>query len=166
MEWIKALRGSVVGLDTAPLIYFIEESPVYLASLRAFFGAVDQGEFTVVTSVLTLTEVLVHPLRQGNHRLAEDYRRILLQADHISTLAVSEAIAEEAAQLRAQHNLRTPDAIHLATAITSGASSFITNDVRLGGLPIPKILVQPLHEPGVEFGLDAFALVFGLLWNE
>jgi hypothetical protein len=28
MEWVDGLRGSVVGLDTAPLIYFIEENPI------------------------------------------------------------------------------------------------------------------------------------------
>ena len=141
MEWIKALRGSVVGLDTAPLIYLIEESPLYLPALRAFFAAANQGEFKVVTSVLTLTEVLVHPLRRGNPRLVDEYRRILLNASHIDTLPVSKAIAEEAARLRAVHNLRTPDAVQLATAITAGASSFLTNDARLAGLPEPKILL-------------------------
>ena len=61
MEWIEALRGSVVGLDTAPLIYFIEENPTYLPVVRPFFEAVDQGEFRVVTLVLTLTEVWYIP---------------------------------------------------------------------------------------------------------
>src|SRR5437764_9547125 len=70
MEWIEALRGTVVGLDTAPLIYFIEENPSYLHVVRPFFEAVDRGEFRVITSILTLTEVLVHPLRQGDHELA------------------------------------------------------------------------------------------------
>ena len=63
MEWIRALRGSVVGLDTAPLIYLIEENSIYLRVVRSFFEAADQGEFQIVTSMLTLTEVLVHPLR-------------------------------------------------------------------------------------------------------
>src|SRR5437588_10407793 len=103
MEWIEALRGSVVGLDTAPLIYFIEENPVYLPVVRPFFEAVDQGQFRVVTSVLTLTEVLVHPLRQGNLQLADQYRRILLHASQVLTVPVSETIAEEAAQLRGKH---------------------------------------------------------------
>ncbi len=80
MEWLKALSGLVVGLDTAPLIYFIEENHVYLPLVRPFFEAVDRGEFQVVTSVLTLTEVLVHPLRRGDHRLAEQHRQILLHA--------------------------------------------------------------------------------------
>lgn len=77
MEWIEALRGTIVGLETAPLIYFIEENPTYLPIVRPFFEAVDRGELRVAASVLTLTEVLVHPLRQGDHKLADQYRRIL-----------------------------------------------------------------------------------------
>src|ERR1700722_16700428 len=106
MEWIEALRGKVVGLDTAPLIYLIEENATYLPVVRPFFEAVDRGEFRVVTSIVTLTEVLVHPMRHGDHELAEQYRRILLHANQITTVPVSEKIAEEAAQLRATHGLR------------------------------------------------------------
>jgi predicted nucleic acid-binding protein len=141
MEWIEALRGSIIGLDTAPLIYLIEESPIYLPALRPFFGALSQGEFTAVTSVLTLTEVLVHPFRRENYELAEEYRRIPLHASHINTIPVSGAIAEEAARLRAKHNFRTPDAIQLATAIVSGASTFLTIDGGLAELTTPKVLV-------------------------
>ena len=142
MEWIETLRGAIVGLDTAPLIYFIEENPTYLPIVRRFFEAVDRGEFRAVTSVLTLTEVLIHPLRHGDHNLADQYRRILLHASQVMTVPVSEAIAEEAAQqLRAKHGLRTPDAIQLATAIRSGAASFLTNDSRLPTLIPLNILV-------------------------
>jgi predicted nucleic acid-binding protein len=141
MEWVDALRGSVVGLDTAPLIYFIEENPLYLPHLRAFFDAVDQGHLRVVTSILTLVEVLIHPLRLGNSQIANQYRQILLHARNVETLPVSAAIAEAAARLRAKHNLRTPDSIQIATAITAGATSFLTNDVQLAGEWIPHILV-------------------------
>lgn len=149
MEWVDALRGSIVGLDTAPLIYFIEENPLYLSPLRAFFDAADQGHFRIVTSILTLTEVLIHPLRQGNSPLANEYRRILLRANNVETLPVSALIAEEAARLRAKHNLRTPDSIQIATAVTAGATSFLTNDIRLTGHWIPNILVlkQLVMEP-------------------
>jgi len=37
VEWIDALRGSTVGLDTGPLIYYIEEHPAFLAKTRPFF---------------------------------------------------------------------------------------------------------------------------------
>jgi predicted nucleic acid-binding protein len=141
MEWLEALRGTVVGLDTAPLIYLIEENSTYLPFVRPFFEAVDRGEFRVTTSVLTLTEVLVHPMRHGDQELADQYRQILLHASEVKTVPVSEMIAEEAAQLRARHGLRTPDAIQLATAIHSGASSFLTNDSRLPGFASLNVLV-------------------------
>jgi predicted nucleic acid-binding protein len=141
MEWLNALRGTVVGLDTAPLIYFIEENLLYLPLVRPFFEAADHGEIQVVTSVLTLTEVLVHPLRRGDHNLADQYRRNLLHARHVTTLPISDVIAEAAADLRGQHGLRTPDAIQLATAINAGATSFLRNDIRLPTLSTIRILV-------------------------
>ncbi|MEQ8465894.1 MAG: hypothetical protein RIC07_20345 [Coleofasciculus sp. E1-EBD-02] len=49
MEWIAQLQGQVVGLDSAPLIYFIEENPTYLEMTDAFFEAMVRGEFRVVT---------------------------------------------------------------------------------------------------------------------
>lgn len=141
MEWVTALRGKVVGLDTTPLIYFIEENPAYLPIMLPFFAAVDRGEFTIVTSIVTLLEVLVHPFRHGNTQLAQRYRDILLNAKGLTTISLSQDIAEEAARLRARYNLRTPDAIQMATAVHNGASFFLTNDSRLPPLPNLQVLV-------------------------
>jgi len=140
MEWVDELSGSLVCVDTAPFIYFIEENPLYLPHLRAFFSAVERGHVRVVTSILTLTEVLIHPLRQGNTQLADHYRRILLRARYVETLAVSPQIADVAARIRAEYNLRTPDALQIATAIVSGAPTFLTNDAQLAGPWLPRVL--------------------------
>jgi len=78
VEWIDDLQGKTAGLDTAPLIYFIEENPAYIETVKPFFEAMDRGEFLVVTSTVTLLEVLVHPLRSNNRELATEYRDILL----------------------------------------------------------------------------------------
>ena len=141
MEWVTALQGQVVGLDTTPLIYFIEENPTYLETIRPFFVGMDRGEFRVVTSTVTLLEVLVHPFRRGERALAQQYRDILLGAEGLTTLSLSQDIAEEAARLRASHNIRTPDAIQMATALRAGASRFLTNDARLPSLPELQVLV-------------------------
>lgn len=141
MEWIAQLQGYVVGLDSAPLIYFIEQNPTYLEMMRLFFRTLNQGEFRAVTSVVTLPEVLVYPLRQGNTTLAQQYRDILFNAEGLTTIQVSPDIAEVAAQLRAIHNLRTPDAVQMATANCEGASFFLTNDARLPSLPGLEVLV-------------------------
>jgi len=141
MEWLATLQGEVVGLDTTPLIYFIEENPIYLEMVRSFFEAMDRREFSVVTSMVTLLEVLVHPFRRGDAALAQQYRDILLSAAGLTTIALSRDIAEEAARLRATSNIRTPDAIQMATAIQEGASFFLTNDARLPSLPELTVLV-------------------------
>jgi len=143
--WIENLRGKIVGLDTSPLIYFIEEDPTYLEKIRPFFVAMDRGEFRVVTSVVTLLEVLVHPFRYGDTALAQEYREILLNAENLTTLLLSHEIAEEAARLRAEHNIRTPDAIQMATAIHEGASFFLTNDARLPALPTLQAALPTLQ---------------------
>lgn len=139
MEWINELRGKTIGLDTAPLIYFIEENPTYIETVRHFFEAMEKGSFMVVTSTITLLEVLVHPLRNNNRDLATEYRDILL-GSKLTTLEVSSSIAEQAARLRADYNMRTPDAIQLSAAITAGATHFLTNDIRLPEMPSIRIL--------------------------
>lgn len=139
MEWINALKGKTVGLDTAPLIYFIEENPTYIETVRLFFEAMDRGSFLVVTSTVTLLEVLVHPLRSNNRELAAEYRDILLNS-RLVTLEVSNAIAEQAAQLRATHNIRTPDAIQISAALDAGATHSFTNDIRLPDIPSLQII--------------------------
>jgi predicted nucleic acid-binding protein len=140
VEWIDSLRDTIVGLDTAPFIYFIEEHPVWLPRIQPFFHALDRGLFRAVTSTVTLTEVLVHPFRRSQGVLVEQYRQILLSARNLTTMPVTAVIAEQAAELRARHNLRTPDAIQLATAIHAKAGSFLTNDKEIS-LPVPLRII-------------------------
>ncbi|MBL0380479.1 MAG: hypothetical protein N839_0018230 [Desulfofustis sp. PB-SRB1] len=54
MEWVTNLKGKTIGLDTAPLIYFVQEHPTYLEAILSFFEAVERGEVTAVTSTVTL----------------------------------------------------------------------------------------------------------------
>jgi len=109
--------------------------------IKPFFEAAERNEFRIVTSFVTLVEVLVHPLREGRPELAEEYRDILLRSPALTAIPLDEGIAEEAAELRARHNLRTPDAIQIATAIRSGASWFLTNDAALANLSEISVLV-------------------------
>lgn len=134
MEWLVPLRGSIVALDTAPIIYFIEARSPYDSLARPFFEALDAGEFQAITSILTLTEVLVHPLRANDSELAAKYRETLLHAGNLSVFPLTEDIAEEAARVRATTNLRVPDAIQWATATRHGAMFFLTNDRKFSKL--------------------------------
>lgn len=140
MEWVNSLRGKVVALDTAPVIYFIEKHPLYVDMMRSFFQAVTKGECAAMTSILTLLEGLVIPIRQHDTNLAREYYNLLFKTD-ITTISLFPSIAEEAARLRAFYNIRTPDSIQIATAISGRASFFLTNDTHLPSLSNLKTLV-------------------------
>jgi predicted nucleic acid-binding protein len=139
VNWIEALSDKIVALDSSPLIYFIERQPVFFEQVWPFFEAVERRDFTVLTSVVTLTEVLVHPLRHGYLGRVNAYHNFFAQ--YLPSIQVSPEIAETAAHLRAEYNLRTPDAIQVATAITHKADYFLTNDARLGRIKQIEVLV-------------------------
>ena len=73
MDWVDALHGKTVALDTAPFIYFIERDAEFISLVRPFFLAVHEGRIRVVTSVVTLMEVLVKPLRQHRYEIIKEY---------------------------------------------------------------------------------------------
>ena len=128
MELNRLVKGKSVFLDTAPLIYFIEKNRRYHDILKPVISQIDALETEGITSTITLLEVLVHPLREGNHRLADKYKAILLSSNGLLTYEISHAISEQAALFRAQHGLRTPDAIQLATATIHKADYFLTDN--------------------------------------
>lgn len=130
MDWLDRFYGKIIGLDTAPLIYFIEEDS-YFDLVSLFFETLSEGNLRAVTSTITLLEVLVQPYRCGDKDLAEKYREILLYSDNLLTFPVSNEIADKAAELRAKYKIRTPDAIQVATALHGEASIYLTNDKNL-----------------------------------
>ncbi len=141
MAWLEDIRGKTVGLDTAPLIYYVERNSTYVDTVRPFFDALTAGEFRVETSALTLAEVLVLPLRRREAALVERYRDILLNTPMLAIRPVSREIAEGAAAIRAAYRrVRTPDAVQLATALSGGAEFFLTNDADIPDLPDLQML--------------------------
>ncbi|MBS1530497.1 MAG: type II toxin-antitoxin system VapC family toxin [Bacteroidetes bacterium] len=128
---ITDFRNKTVFLDTAPLIYFIEGHSQYQQHLKHIFEMNDEGGFRFITSSITLLEVLVKPLRENQTELADQYKNILLTASGIEIFDITNVLAIKAAEFRAKYNLRTPDALQVATAIENKADYFLTNDVRL-----------------------------------
>lgn len=128
---INDFAGKKIFLDTAPLIYFIEGNSVHQQILTKLFEMNDKGAFVFITSTITLLEVLVKPLQEGQTKIAKKYKEILTQATGIELLETTSAIAEQAAQLRAKYKLKTPDSIQLATSLQNDADFFLTNDTRL-----------------------------------
>jgi len=130
-----------LGLDTAPIIYFVEASPQYHAHCSPFFDQIDNQAIEAFTSVILLTETLVHPLRNSDVYRLSAFRSLLLATQGISTVSLTITVAERAAQLRAVYNLRTPDTIQVATALAIGCDAFLTNDINLKRVTELRVIV-------------------------
>jgi len=128
-EVSELLRGQrVIALDTCVWIYHIEEHPDYKAITTAILAAVAKGRCRGIVSELTLMELVVAPFKQSRQDVADEYEALLSHFPHLDLIPISRSILLGAANLRAEHGIRTPDAIILATALQSEASLVIGND--------------------------------------
>ena len=117
-----------VYIDTVTVIYAIEQAPTYGVLLNPLWNSLQAGNLEIFTSELTLMETLIMPMRNSDTFLIDAYER-LLRSPQMQLLPINQIILKEAARLRAiTSSLRTPDAIHAATAIASGCAQFLTND--------------------------------------
>lgn len=140
MGLIDDLPAGAVALDTPAFIYFIEQHPRFSPVIAPLFREADERRRELITSALTLLEVLVVPYRAGNRALAERYEALLTQARGLRIIDLTRDALRAAAQLRAATGVRTPDALQLAAALVTGCTSFVTNDRRLPAVPGLRIL--------------------------
>ena len=134
--------SGLVYLDANPIIYTVEKHPVYGPLLEPLWRAAQAKTIEVVTS-----ELAVGPLKSGNKPLERDYEQALLGTD-MRLLPITQPILREAAQLRATTKLKTPDALHAATARQAGCVLFVTNDVGFRGVPsLPLAILDDVMTP-------------------
>jgi len=137
----EELGPGPTALDTAVFIYYLEENDTFLPLVAPIFAEVAAGRRQVVTSSLTLLEVLVVPYRTGNLSLAGRYEACLSRSRGVRLLDIGREHLRIAAQLRALHpGVRTPDALQLAAALAGGCTGFVTNDRDLPAVPGLKVM--------------------------
>jgi len=123
--------GSQVLLDTVAIIYFLEHDGPRQQLAADILTRIEQGKLKGVISSLALTELLVPTYRAGDTSQARKLANLLRNFHNLEMVPLTDEIAMEAARLRAMHGLRTPDAIHAATAMACKADGILTNDKRL-----------------------------------
>jgi predicted nucleic acid-binding protein len=126
-----------VYVDTNTVIYAVEKIEPYASLLQPLWTKANSGELNIVTSELTWLETLTKPICDGNATLEKVFRAFL-SAREISLIPATLSIWEQAARLRGL-GLKTPDALHAATALASGCTTFLTNDAgfqRVSSLPV------------------------------
>lgn len=141
-RWQKAFGGiTYIGIDTSPFIYLLEVHPLYLSLAAQLFDRIEAGELSATTSTITVAEVSVRPLRLHRYDLHQQYLDLLLNTANLDVLPVSFQVAQTAAELRAQYNVRLPDALQLAAAIIAKCEAFVTNDRALRHVTAIPVLV-------------------------
>ena len=137
-----ALKGvSRLAIDTAPFIYFVERTAPYVDTMREIFKQINDGDLLGYSSVITLAEVLVLPIRTENIELASQYRRILTKSRYFILQEITPGVAERAAALRAKYNVKAPDALQVASALEVGCEAFLTHDFGLRRILDLKIII-------------------------
>jgi predicted nucleic acid-binding protein len=118
-------EGALLLLDSPPIIYFLEEHPIFAARFQPVFEAHRAGAVRFATTTITLAEVLTGPLQAGEETLARRYRSVL---ESWRVIDLTADIAESAARLRASLRLKLADAVQAASALAVNADALVTHD--------------------------------------
>lgn len=121
-------RHKIIAVDTSIFIYHFEENSSYVGLTTLVLDRIQSGKSRGIASELTLHEILVRPLKLELQEVADEYELLLSNFPNLTLFPVTRPILLKAADLRATHNFRTPDAIIIATALINRATLLITND--------------------------------------
>jgi predicted nucleic acid-binding protein len=124
--------------DTNVFVYLIEDHPVYGQRVDDIRREMLKRNDRLLTSTVTIGEILVKPLSRGDRALAKQYRQ-LFTSPEISVSSFDLDAAEAYAIIRQDRTITPPDAIQLACAAAAQVDLFITNDSRLRRKNVPGI---------------------------
>lgn len=124
----RLAKHTIVGLDTSIFIYHFEAHPKYLPLTTSVLSGVQSGQYNGVTSVIALMELTVQPWKLQKREIAQQYEGLLAYFPNLTLADITRDVARQAAQLRAQYNLRSADALQAASGLVHQATAFVTND--------------------------------------
>ena len=102
---VGALPHGRVTVDSAPIIYFLEDHPRFASRYAPFFQRAEAGDYQLVIATVTLAEVLTGPLRTGDEALAQHYRRTLTTPPTWRLADLTASVALGAADRQGQSRL-------------------------------------------------------------
>lgn len=129
---------SRVYWDSMLFVYWLEDNPQFARRVAAIHARMQERNDELITSAVTLGEVLAGVYRKGPSSRVDDVRRTLLSI--LSTVVpFTVDTADHYARIRGSTRITSPDAIHLACAASAKTDLFLTNDKNLVGKVIPGI---------------------------
>jgi predicted nucleic acid-binding protein len=131
-DFCRTLRSyQVLGLDTMIFVYHFEDHPAFAPLTEPLFEAIDRGEILAELSVLLAGEVLAGAKKAADNEMLLRYGHIFSEFPNLTLHDADMRVMEKMSDLRVAYGLKTPDAIHVATALLHGAQAFVTNDAEL-----------------------------------
>ena len=131
----------MVCLDTNILAYFVEQNKEFYRAVQKELRSLKAAKEQACITFLTLAELLVRPIKEGDGGLIDFYHQIennlpvkIIYPDEQSILTT--------AKLRAKYGIKMPDAINIATALACKCNTFLTNDAALK--KVSEIRIKPL----------------------
>lgn len=120
-----------IFIDTAPIIYYLENSSLYMELIKKFFKECLEENVQFVTSAITIEEYLTFPYISGKVELIDNFKRFIKYMN-MEIVSIDSNIAEQGAVIRGQYkSFKAMDALQIASAIASGCDMFFTNDKQL-----------------------------------
>lgn len=138
LDWAALPDGALLLVDSAPLIYHLENNAQYAHRFAGLFEAAAAGRVRLALSTVTMAEVLTGPYKHGRDALARQIETALLEH---SVHPLTASIAVASARLRARYRLRLPDAVQLATALEINAHALVTHDRDYSNVQDVRILM-------------------------
>jgi uncharacterized protein len=120
----------IAYLDANIVIYLVEQHAIWGPKVVASLAGLKSAGYDIATSDASRLECLVVPYRINDTALVSDYAKFLADSS-VRVFPLTPAVCERAARIRAAHNSKPPDALHLAAALENGCDLFVTNDAQL-----------------------------------
>jgi predicted nucleic acid-binding protein len=135
-----------IYLDTNAYVYFLEDNPQFADQIDEIFKTCLEQDIQIFASCLISTELLVAPFKEGRKDLVALYQNLERQIPNLNLVTYNQQIAVKSAYLRAKYDIKTPDAIHIATAWHYEVEAFYTGDQKLKKVTeVPIRLIRPNH---------------------
>jgi uncharacterized protein len=124
--------------DTNVFIYLFEQNPEWSPRVVEFRKKMASRGDELLTSWLTVGEILTKPKEVGNTMLEKSYLNFFTSAA-VELVPFELEAAKRYADIRSRERVRPADAMQLACAAAAGTDLFVTNDSRLSGLAISGV---------------------------
>lgn len=132
----------LIYCDSVILIYFFDHTGPFQVRAAARMSTLRAAGDLVAVSDLTRLECRMKPIRLGNTAALALFDGFFAQPD-VRLVPLTSAVYDRATLIRALHNFKLADSLHLAAAVEAGCDRFLTNDTRLSAFPDIPVEVLP-----------------------